>query len=142
VTIHSPRAHCFLDCFHAIKQDIGLGHPSARVPDGKLAVRDYPPLNRSKVWHPFIATNLPQTAASLNFSYYPFLNFANFGYFIRHEQSPQNSSTTIELSPKKPPASLVSLHHPKGGDAIQYKKRCFALFCISASIRIDSTDSS
>jgi hypothetical protein len=38
-------------------------------------------------------------------------------------------------------ATLVSLHHPKGGDAIQYKKRCFAEFCIGASIRIDASDS-
>jgi hypothetical protein len=112
MAIHRASAHGFLDCFHAVEKDIGLRHAGARVLDGKLAVRDYPSLNRSEVWHPFVATNLPQTSAGLNFSDYPFLNFANFGQVIRHESIPQNSSTPIELSPKKHPASLASLHHP------------------------------
>jgi hypothetical protein len=65
MAIHRASAHGFFYGLHAIKQRIGLRHASARVLDGKGSISNDPSLNRPEIWHPFIATNLAQTSASL-----------------------------------------------------------------------------
>jgi hypothetical protein len=84
MAIHSPRAYGFFYGFHSIKQDIGLGHPSARVLVGKVGVRYQPPSHRPNIRHSIISADLAQTPAGLNFSHQSFLDVRNLNHCVSH----------------------------------------------------------
>jgi hypothetical protein len=58
MAVHRAGAYSLFHGLHTVKQRIGLSSPGARVPDGKLAVRNDPPLNRPEIWHSIILANL------------------------------------------------------------------------------------